>query len=88
MSKEASEFPVTVRDLKAMLEGIPDDLPVFRISDYWGDCMPIRQESLPHITTVQELEFEHGRAFHHGPREHLVDHKVLREVKVLDMGGA
>lgn len=77
------EFPVTVGDLKKFLSEIPDDMPVFRVNDYWGECEPLGEECLPEEDQVSELEFSHGRSFHSGSRDGLVDHKVLRTFDVL-----
>jgi len=75
----------TVGDLRLMLAGLPDDMPLFRISDYWGTCAPVSSDDLPTVETVRELQFVHGRDFHCGSTDGLIEHEVVRELSVLNM---
>lgn len=82
----SAEKLLIVRDLKELLEKLPDDMPLFRIDLYNDECKPVTEANLPAVETVSELEFSHGRFFNIGPRDHFVAHKVLREFRVLDIG--
>lgn len=84
MSKK--ENFLTVADMKAVLDELPDDMPLFHIDGYLGVCEPLRAALLPSTTTISELEFLDGtRAWFENDdiTSSLQEHWVIRVMKVL-----
>lgn len=86
VNRDMAFHGMLVSDLKRMLASLPDTMAVFRIDDYHRDCWPARVCDMPSVEWVSELEFESfGLDYHHGSRDGLSPHRVVREMAVLSL---
>lgn len=57
MSEQTSR-PATVRDLKRLLESLPDDMPLVNYDSYWGeDVETLNLYGLPEIIEIFDASF-------------------------------